>query len=389
MENKDRWSALSMTERADLIKLYTSQGITDLMSMRKHYNGIPYANFATSDYDYYNAAPDMTPKKEGEHWDSRNPSTGQILKREDHPTFDLAVEGEDKAGYIIRRGIDGKLYSLPEQPNNNVEVYNSFGPGGYFHNILNKVKNFLTKETVDDTASTTQSQHSVVLPEPVITTRVRENDVKTTKEKSENIENDIAQRQFKLNAYAKSKGHNATPYFIPYEIEKEIVVPGVGRVSTNMLDSLIVNGRKAGITDAEALGLGALETKFGAIPNWSLNGAIKGKEKALGRKMTEEEKVAFVAETERAALNASFARNYGGIYPQFLVNDHEWHQRGWEESSKYKHLKNIESPLEHAFNMFKLGIYNTGNKTHTKQVQKEGNRILELPIVQKWYEKYK
>lgn len=65
MKNNDRWSALSMQERADLIKLYTSQGITDLMSMRKHYNGIPYANFATSEYDYYNAHPDMTPIVEG------------------------------------------------------------------------------------------------------------------------------------------------------------------------------------------------------------------------------------------------------------------------------------------------------------------------------------
>lgn len=128
--NKDRWSALSMQERADLIKLYTREGITDLKSIRKHYNGIPYRDLNTSEYDYFNASPDMVPTKEGEHWGSRNPHTGQILKREDHPTFDLATEGEDKAGYIIKRGIDGNLYSLPKRPDNYVEEVNNYSNGG-------------------------------------------------------------------------------------------------------------------------------------------------------------------------------------------------------------------------------------------------------------------
>ena len=35
---KDRWSALSMQQRADLIKLYTSNGITNIKDIRKHYN---------------------------------------------------------------------------------------------------------------------------------------------------------------------------------------------------------------------------------------------------------------------------------------------------------------------------------------------------------------
>lgn len=38
MNNKDKWSALSMTERADLIKLYVSNGITNINNIRKHYN---------------------------------------------------------------------------------------------------------------------------------------------------------------------------------------------------------------------------------------------------------------------------------------------------------------------------------------------------------------
>lgn len=35
---KDRWSALSLRDRADLIKLYTDNGITNIKEIRKHYN---------------------------------------------------------------------------------------------------------------------------------------------------------------------------------------------------------------------------------------------------------------------------------------------------------------------------------------------------------------
>ena len=39
MVNKnDKWSALSMKERADLFKLYVNNGITNIRDIRKHYN---------------------------------------------------------------------------------------------------------------------------------------------------------------------------------------------------------------------------------------------------------------------------------------------------------------------------------------------------------------
>ncbi len=37
-KNKDRWSALSMQERADLMNMYITNGISDLKEMKKHYN---------------------------------------------------------------------------------------------------------------------------------------------------------------------------------------------------------------------------------------------------------------------------------------------------------------------------------------------------------------
>lgn len=38
MSNKDRWSALSMSERADLISMYVKNGITNLSNIKNHYN---------------------------------------------------------------------------------------------------------------------------------------------------------------------------------------------------------------------------------------------------------------------------------------------------------------------------------------------------------------
>ena len=38
VKNKDRWSALSMKERADLMNMYITNGISDLKEMKKHYN---------------------------------------------------------------------------------------------------------------------------------------------------------------------------------------------------------------------------------------------------------------------------------------------------------------------------------------------------------------
>lgn len=38
VKSNDRWSALSLQQRADLIKLYTDNGITNIKEIRKHYN---------------------------------------------------------------------------------------------------------------------------------------------------------------------------------------------------------------------------------------------------------------------------------------------------------------------------------------------------------------
>lgn len=62
-------------------------------------------------YDYETAEEyGLKPDKTG-HWQSREPTTGQILKGHKHPTFYLTEKGEEEAGYTIYKGKNGRYYS--------------------------------------------------------------------------------------------------------------------------------------------------------------------------------------------------------------------------------------------------------------------------------------
>lgn len=54
------------------------------------------------------------------HAFSRNPQTGEILKKENHPTFKMAIEGDMKAGYKAYRNKEtGKIHTFKEEPDKN------------------------------------------------------------------------------------------------------------------------------------------------------------------------------------------------------------------------------------------------------------------------------
>lgn len=50
------------------------------------------------------------------HWPSREPKTGQILKGRKHKTFHLTVEADEKLGYKMTKGKDGRYYSQKVEP---------------------------------------------------------------------------------------------------------------------------------------------------------------------------------------------------------------------------------------------------------------------------------
>lgn len=73
--------------------------------------GAPYKTLPNEDeYDYYNA---YEVPVGNEHWSSRNPTTGRILKSDQHPTFaQWTVPSEYKASYEFYTDPLGNLYSF-------------------------------------------------------------------------------------------------------------------------------------------------------------------------------------------------------------------------------------------------------------------------------------
>lgn len=73
--------------------------------------GVPYKSLPNEDeYDYYNAY--EVPLGD-EHWGSRNPTTGRILKSDQHPTFmTWTVPSEKETGYQFYTDPLGNLYSF-------------------------------------------------------------------------------------------------------------------------------------------------------------------------------------------------------------------------------------------------------------------------------------
>jgi hypothetical protein len=189
--------------------------------------------------------------------------------------------------------------------------------------------------------------------------RVKEND-SPTKEISGGYEDYVNKT---ITKHYKDRPSTAK-YYIPYLYDKEIKVNGAGRMSSNMLDSIAVNANKAKIPFNEALGLAVQETHGGAMPTIAVPAGM------------DKDKV-------RAHFNMSYARNYGGIPAEFLINDYEYYKQGYK-GTKYNDLSNIESPLQHGFTMYKKGLYNPGDKNHKNDVKAAGDKAISSPDVQKW-----
>lgn len=79
----------------------------------RDYLGTPYASSYSSDYNYFAAHPSNKPESPEEHWTSRNPVTGQLLKRSDHPTFALSVLGESDNKFY--KDLQGNTYTFPKE----------------------------------------------------------------------------------------------------------------------------------------------------------------------------------------------------------------------------------------------------------------------------------
>lgn len=184
--------------------------------------------------------------------------------------------------------------------------------------------------------------------------RKRDND-SPTQELSEFYE-----RQMNNQIYRGKEGRKPNmPYAIPYLDEKEIKVKGVGRVSTNALDSLAKYAGIVGLPLEEALGLAAQETQFGAIPYYN-----------MGQEGVD----------ARALGNTSYFRNYGVIPAENFVRDFRYNKADWNG----EYIDQSKPPLQHAFEYYKKGDYNRGDPNHTSDVKKRGKALMTDSNIIKW-----
>lgn len=178
----------------------------------------------------------------------------------------------------------------------------------------------------------------------------KENDTKTSEASS------ALEAEDNLYVYHRKRLPNMK-YSIPYIRSKEVTIPKVGRVSSNALDSIAKYAAKTNLPLEEALGLAGQETKMGAIPYTNM----------VGNK-----------DHDRAVGNMSYFRNYGVIPAENLVRDWEYNDQGWGEISREI------PPLEHAFTYYKKGLYNRGDKKHTKDVQRVGKAMMNTKVIKDW-----
>lgn len=188
--------------------------------------------------------------------------------------------------------------------------------------------------------------------------RAREND-SPTKEASEALENSMNRMVYDG---ASSRRPNMK-YAIPYLEDREIKVKGVGRVTTNALDSLAKYAAIVGVPLEEALGLSAQETAFGAAPYYNYDSKINGE-----------------TISSRALGNSSYFRNFGVIPAENLVRDFRYNKPDW----KGEYISQDVPPLQHALEYWKAGKYNPGDPNHTSDVRNKGKKVMSDPNIQQW-----
>ena len=191
--------------------------------------------------------------------------------------------------------------------------------------------------------------------------RKKNSDVKTTPKESEALENKM--NDYIYDTYGDKINHG---YDIPYIDSLEITIPGVGRVSTNALDSIAKYTYEAGIPLYEGLGLAAQETSFGATPAYNYIRVPKDDIKRAN----------IIKAYNRALGNSSYFRNYGIIPANNLVRDWAYF--------KLDDNKRAGSPLLHAFNYWKKGNYNRNDKNHTSDVRNKGQQVINTPVIREW-----
>ena len=162
-----------------------------------------------------------------------------------------------------------------------------------------------------------------------------------------------------------------TKFAIPYG--KGITING-REVSKNLLDSIAYN---AGLNKYPidkliyAYGLPSQESHNGRI----VIGNIVNKNKSYNTK-----------EYNNAIANMNVFKNFGVIPANVVVRN--WSNKndaGTDKKNAYNLSTNL-SPLYQSFDLFRRGLYNTGDKNHTNDVKTAGDLIINSPEFKNYWE---
>uniref|UniRef100_A0AAU8MKA4 Uncharacterized protein n=1 Tax=Geladintestivirus 3 TaxID=3233135 RepID=A0AAU8MKA4_9CAUD len=155
-----------------------------------------------------------------------------------------------------------------------------------------------------------------------------------------------------------------TKFAIPYG--KGITING-REVSKNLLDSIAYN---AGLNKYP---IDKLNYAYGLPSQESHNGRI-----ASGN-IVNKSKLYNTKEYNNAIANMNVFKNFGVIPANVVVRN--WSNKndaGTNKRTSYDLSTNL-SPLYQSFDLFRRGLYNTGDKNHTNDVRNAGNLIINSP----------
>lgn len=308
MPDKDKWSSLSLKQKAEVIKIMVGYGITHPSEIK-------------SIYESFTKEPSTEPTTPISK-DNTALGSGFTKRYEDLPP--AFKEQVDRLAAEYNVGSD-----IVE------EYYNS----GYLNPMLK------ARLQVEGSG------------------RLRDNDSPTS-QKSEELEGMMNKMVYNNSG----KDRPNLKYAIPYLMDKEIKIPGVGRTSENALDSLAKYAAKTDITLNDALGLFGQETTAGAQPY--INYDSYGKEKKHYEDIASDSK-----EFENILGNSSYFRNYGVEPSENIVRDFAY----GDNKVSYD-----VPPLEHAFKYFLAGRYNPKDPNHTSDVKSKGRAMMKTKVIQDW-----
>lgn len=341
------WEELTIPEKTKVMRFFLQNGISSIDKMKEYYNSASSSNQNTSARKY---SGEENTKSNNNSWlkEGRDISLYQETPKDikalmpEPPVIDKHFTKKYKdLPNIYKKAVNNAFSDMNFKNKDFESLYNS----GKYWNIL--------------------QAHYKGTPSG----RIRRNDSPTRK--------DSESKEKWFNSMIYNNPNNGVSfnqvapnmaYAVPYEIDKEITIPTIGRVSTNALDSLAKYSFQAEVPLSEALGLSGQETNFGAAPYANMM--------AIPKEASEEEQEK-IRYNNRVLGNTSYFRNFGMIPAEYLVRDFRYNLL--EDP-----IDRGTPPLLHAFNYYKKGLYNTGDPNHTEDVKERGKFIIGTAPVREW-----